>query len=75
MSSIIAFVLIVLIPTLLGIVLVSTSQNGGTSGGSTLSTQTTSSTGAGINGTVTGYVTVGPSQPACWANQSCNEDI
>jgi hypothetical protein len=34
-----------------------------------------STTGSGIDGVVTGYVTVGPSQPVCSTNQSCNENL
>ncbi|MCL4518029.1 MAG: hypothetical protein M1587_02400 [Thaumarchaeota archaeon] len=36
---------------------------------------TTSQTTTSIKGVVTGYVTVGPSQPICSANQSCNVDL
>jgi hypothetical protein len=44
----------------------------------TSSTTTTSSgtiSNSGIQGIVTGYVTVGPSQPVCSENQSCNENM
>jgi hypothetical protein len=37
------------------------------------STATTASTG--IDGVVTGYVTVGPSQSSCTAGQQCNENM
>ena len=40
---------------------------------STHSSSTTSS--SAIQGVVTGYVTVGPSQPVCSANQSCNVNM
>ena len=39
------------------------------------SNTTTSQTTTSIKGVVTGYVTVGPSQPVCSANQSCNVDL
>jgi hypothetical protein len=35
----------------------------------------TSTTSQNISGVVTGYVTVGPSQPVCRQNQSCTVDI
>ena len=41
----------------------------GTSAGSGPDTSTTTS---GVLGVVTGYVTVGPSQPVCQAGQACN---
>ncbi len=45
---------------------------GGTSPSQTTSTATTST---GMEGVVTGFVTVGPSQPVCSENQSCNVDM
>lgn len=47
-----------------------------TMGGATQS-QTTSATttSAGMEGVVTGFVTVGPSQPVCSENKSCNVDM
>ena len=42
----------------------------------TSTTQTTTTTsGTGIQGVVTGYVTVGPSQPVCQMNQTCNVNM
>lgn len=38
-------------------------------------TNTTSESTSQIQGVVTGFVTVGPSQPVCSANQSCNVDM
>ena len=44
--------------------------------GTTTSTSSTAtSTTPGIQGVVTGYVTVGPAQPVCMENQSCNVDL
>lgn len=62
---------IIVIAILAGVYLSST-LNGGTTVTQTSSTTTTVS---GIQGVVTGYVTVGPSQPVCSANQSCNENM
>lgn len=50
-----------------------TFEFGGFNGNS--SSTTTSSTTSVIQGIVTGYVTAGPSQPVCSANQSCYEDM
>ncbi len=41
----------------------------------TTSTTSTTSGSSGIKGVVTGYVTVGPSQPVCYANQTCNVNM
>ncbi len=38
-------------------------------------TQTSTTSGSGIQGVVTGYVTVGPSQPVCRANQTCDVNM
>jgi len=46
-----------------------------TQNGVTTSTQTSETTSSGIEGIVTGYVTVGPSQPVCSANQTCNVNM
>ena len=64
-------ILAVLIAVLAGVYLNST-FNGGTTATQTSPTTTSSS---GVQGVVTGYVTVGPSQPTCPANQSCNENM
>ena len=45
--------------------------NGNTSTGVT----STSTTSHNLDGVVTGYVTVGPSQPVCQQNQSCTVDL
>lgn len=45
------------------------------SGGGSTGASSSTSTGTVIQGVVTGYVTVGPSQPVCRANQSCNVDM
>ncbi len=44
-------------------------------GGGTTTTQTSTATSSGMQGVVTGYVTVGPSQPVCYANQTCNVNM
>ena len=47
-------------------------------GSPTVTTSSSSSSESGttqIQGVVTGYVTVGPSQPVCSANQTCNVDL
>jgi hypothetical protein len=46
----------------------------GSSAGFNNHTSTTTSAD-GIQGVVTGYVTVGPSQPVCHANQTCNVNM
>ncbi|MDA4130905.1 MAG: hypothetical protein OK457_09055 [Thaumarchaeota archaeon] len=43
--------------------------------GSSVKTSTTTFTSQIIDGVVTGYVTVGPSQPVCLQNQSCTVDL
>jgi len=53
----------------LAVALVFSGQN------STTQTTTSSSSSSNIDGIVTGYVTVGPSQPVCLQNQSCNVNI
>jgi hypothetical protein len=65
------FVSIIVIVLLAGAYLNFTSNSG------TIVTQSSSTTTAssGIKGVVTGFVTVGPSQPVCRANQTCNEDL
>jgi hypothetical protein len=45
------------------------------SGGTTSSSTSSETTMSQIQGIVTGYVTVGPSQPVCPANQSCNVNL
>ncbi len=42
---------------------------------STTGTTTGSSTTSGMQGVVTGYVVVGPSQPVCSENMSCNVNM
>ncbi len=42
---------------------------------STVETMTTSTTSQNLDGVVTGYVTVSPSQPVCLQNQSCTVDL
>ena len=69
LPAVAVFVLIVAMVVLLGGYLAFT-QSGVTTG--TESSSTTSST---IQGVVTGFVTVGPSQPVCSKNQSCNVDM
>lgn len=41
----------------------------------TSTASSSSSTSQNFQGIITGYVTVGPSQPVCQANQSCNVDM
>jgi hypothetical protein len=62
---------IIAVAFLAGLYLNST-LNGGPTPSQTTSGTTSSS---GIQGIVTGYVTVGPSQPACSTNQTCNENM
>jgi len=64
-------VLIVVIAILAGVYLNSTLNSGAT----VTKTSSTIITSSGIQGIVTGYVTVGPSQPVCSANQTCNENM
>lgn len=40
-----------------------------------VTSESATTTSAEIQGIVTGYVTVGPSQPACQAGQSCDENM
>lgn len=44
-------------------------------GGDTTTQTSSTTTGSGIQGVVTGYVTAGPSQPVCTPDQSCNENM
>lgn len=44
-------------------------------GGGTTQASSTLTTGSVIQGVVTGYVTVGPAQPVCSANQSCDVNM
>ena len=44
-------------------------------GGTPSTTSTTTTSGSGLQGVVTGYVTVGPSQPVCPVDTSCNENM
>ncbi len=46
-----------------------------TSGGLNGATSSSTTGGSAIQGVVTGYVTVGPAQPVCQANQSCNVNV
>jgi len=47
-----------------------------TANGGVVTTQDSSTTtNSGMQGVVTGYVTVGPSRPVCSANQTCNVDL
>jgi hypothetical protein len=71
LPTVAVFILVVAVAVLMGGYLAFT-QNGVTSSTQTSSTTTTNSV---IQGVVTGYVTVGPSQPVCSANQSCNVDM
>lgn len=41
----------------------------------TSSSSSSTTSGSTVQGIVTGYVTVGPSQPVCSANQSCTENL
>jgi hypothetical protein len=45
------------------------------SGTTATQTSPTTTSSSGIQGIVAGYVTVGPSQPVCSANQTCNVDV
>ena len=66
--------MIVAILAIFGIYLASV--NASPSGTSTTETNSSSeTTSQTMNGVVTGFVTVGPSQPVCSANQSCNVDL
>jgi hypothetical protein len=49
--------------------------NSASNSGTTTQTSSTTTADSGIQGVVTGYVTVGPSQPVCSANQTCNENM
>lgn len=62
----------IIVIALLAVAYLGSTMNAGTSASLTSSTTVT---GSGIQGIVTGYVTVGPSQPVCSANQTCNEDM
>ena len=70
---------IVIILALAAAVYLTSFGNGTRTTGSSSSTGTQSSTTTSgsttIQGVVTGTVTVGPSQPVCSTNQSCNEDM
>ncbi len=41
----------------------------------TTQTSSSSTSGSGMQGVVAGFVTVGPSQPVCRANESCNVNL
>lgn len=71
LATAVGFVSIVGIVLLVGVYLNST-MNSGTS---VTQTSSTTTTGSGIQGVVTGYVTVGPSQSVCPVNQTCNENM
>jgi len=62
---------VVVIAFLVGVYL-NSSLVGGTNVSQTSTATTTSS---GIQGIVAGYVTVGPAQPVCSENQTCNVDL
>jgi hypothetical protein len=49
--------------------------NPASNGDTTTGTSSTSSAYSGMQGVVAGYVTVGPSQPVCSANQTCNVNM
>ncbi len=69
MSTTAVFVVIVIVVIIASATYVT--FNGGPSSSQSSSTMTT----PGIQGVVTGYVTVGPSQPACNANQPCTVNM
>lgn len=81
LSTVIVVVAIIVIALLVGVYLNSTLNSRTTltqtSSSTTTLTQTSSTTdtGSGIQGVVTGFVTVGPSQPTCSANQACTENM
>jgi len=68
-----AIILVIVIAVVAGVYL---SYALGNTSTTSISTQTSSEgTTPVIDGVVTGYVTVGPSQPVCTANQSCNVNL
>jgi hypothetical protein len=74
MKSSIVFATAVLL--VVGAVLAESYLNSTSRGGTTVTqTSSTTTSSSGIQGIVTGYVTVGPSQPVCSANQTCNMDM
>ena len=66
---------IILVFVLLGVGLSAAIILNGGNGNTTTSSSSTTSTTQNIGGIVTGYVTVGPSQPVCSENQSCTVDL
>ena len=78
LTPLVGFIPIIAIALLVGGYLSFALISGTTESSSTTTiaqTSTSTTTNSVIQGVVTGYVTVGPSQPVCSANQSCTEDM
>jgi len=61
--------------SIIAVVLLSGAYVTFTLNGTATQTSSTTTESSGIQGVVTGYVTVGPSQPVCPANQNCNVNM
>ena len=72
-SKVLSLLLVVAILVVFGVYLIYASVHSGQNTTSTV--ETSSVTSLDISGVVTGLVTVGPSQPVCSPNQSCNVNL
>ncbi len=75
LATAIGFVPIIVIALLLGVYLNSALSSNTTVVTNVTQTSSTTTANSGIQGVVTGYVTVGPSQPVCSTNQTCDENM